>query len=102
MSPAIDALAVEFPPPVKRPAPRLDTLNEVETIIRNATEAGETPISLNEVKRRMRAKSVRHHTVRACVDHLKRWGAVWESPRGVEWALVTDPAFWSQGFVRVR
>jgi biotin operon repressor len=96
-------LAFEMPPPIKGPAPRLDTINEIEVIIRKATAAAETPISLNEIKRRMKAKAVRHSTVRAAVDHLKRMGCLVEAPkgRGYEWGILTDLSL-LEGSVRVR
>lgn len=97
-------MAFGMPPAVRGPAPTLTTINEIEVIIRSATAKAETPISLAEIKRRMKAKAVRHRSVRVCVDYLKRWGAVSEDPngRGVEWSLVTDATFWNQGWVRVR
>ncbi len=97
-------MALQMPPPIKGPAPRLDTINEIEVIIRKATGNAETPIPLNEIKRRMNAKAVRHSTVRAAVDHLKRMGCIVEDPkgRGVEWGAITDTAFWQQKFVRLR
>ena len=96
------ALAFEMPPPIKGPAPRLDTINEIEVIIRKATAKAETPISLNEIKRRMKAKAVRHSTVRAAVDHLKRMGCLVEAPDGgVEWGLLTDLNL-LEGSVRFR
>lgn len=91
-----------MPPPIKGPAPRLDTINEIEVIIRKATANGETPISLNEIKRRMKAKAVRHSTVRTAVDHLKRMGCVWTTKEGAaEWGLLTDVGL-LEGSVRVR
>ena len=45
----------------------------------------------------MRAKSVRHATVRACVDELKRFQLVTEDPkRGILWTLHEDPEFWTR------
>ncbi len=81
---------------VHRPSPRLETLHEVERIIRKAAADEEDPLSLAEIKRRMDAKSVRHSTVRACVEELKRLHLVTEDPkRGVMWTLHEDPKFWS-------
>lgn len=88
------AMAFEWPPPIKGPAPTLRTIHEIEIIIRKATDEAETPISLAEIKRRMKAKAVRHETVRAAVDHLERMGCVWRTPDGAaEWGLITDRGF---------
>lgn len=85
------------PPEPRRPSPRLDTLHEVELILRKAAAAEEDPLSLAEIKRRMEAKSVRHATVRACIDELKRFHLVTEDPRrGVMWTLHEDPNFWAR------
>lgn len=102
-APSAAALAFEMPPPIKGPAPTLTTINEVEVIIRKATANAETPISLAEIKRRMKAKAVRHSTVRAAVDHLKRMACVAEDPmgRGFEWAKA-PPGFWKEETVRLR
>lgn len=102
-APSAAALAFEMPPPIEGPAPTLTTINEVEVIIRKATANAETPISLAEIKRRMKAKAVRHSTVKAAVDHLKRMACVAEDPmgRGFEWALLTDLSI-LEGSVRVR
>lgn len=75
--------------------PRLDTLHEVERILRKAHADDEGPLSLAEIERRMAAKAVRHQTVRACVDELVRLHLVTEDPRrGVMWTLHEDPEFW--------
>lgn len=96
-------MVFEMPPRIRGPAPTLTTINEVEVIIRKATAAAETPISLAEIKRRMKAKAVRHSTVKAAVEHLKRMGCVWTTDEGApEWGLITDPDFLAQKFVRLR
>ncbi len=84
-------MVFEMPPRIRGPAPTLTTINEVEVIIRKATDKAETPISLAEIKRRMKAKAVRHSTVKAAVEHLKRMACVAEDPmgRGFEWAKAT-------------
>lgn len=84
-------------------SPLLRTLHEVEAILRKAAADDEGPMSLAEIKRRMRAKSVRHATVRACVNELKRLHLLTEDPRrGVLWTLHEDPHFWSRkGFARL-
>ncbi len=85
------------------PSPVLRTFHEVEALLRTAAARDEGPISLAEIKRRMHSKSVRHTTVRACVEELKRLRLVTEDPRrGVLWTLHEDPAFWSRkGLVRL-
>ncbi len=86
--------------PPKRPAgpsPRLETVHEVEAILRRAAARDEGPLRLAEIERRMRARSVRHATVRACVEELKRFHLVAEDRvRGVMWVLHEDPSFWSE------
>jgi hypothetical protein len=96
-------MVFEMPPRIRGPAPTLTTINEVEVIIRKATAEAETPISLAEIKRRMKAKAVRHSTVKAAVDHLRRMGCLVAAPNGsVEWGLITNPEFLHQKFVRLR
>ena len=85
------------PKAIKGPSPVLRTLHEVEFLIRKAVAEDEGPLSLAEIGRRMHAKTVRHATVRACVDELKRWHLVTEDPRrGVMWTFHEDPDFWSR------
>jgi hypothetical protein len=72
---------IPMPPAVRGRGPTVATLNEIERILRKA----DGPISLNEVKRRMHAKSVPHHTVRMAVDHFARFGLVVEGSKGVLW-----------------
>ena len=81
--------------------PLLSTVHEVERILHRAHSRDEGPLSLAEIERRMKARSVRHRTVRLCVEELKRLGFVTESPRtGVMWTLHDDEAFWSaKGFI---
>ena len=75
----------------------LRTLHEVEVLLRKAVAEDEGPLSLAEIGRRMRAKSVRHTTIRACVEELKRLDLVTEDHRrGVMWTLHEDPKFWSR------
>lgn len=73
------------PSEMKGPVPRLDTLWRIERILIDAWKADEGPLSLEEIKRRMRSKGVRHATVRTCVDELARHGDVALSPTGVLW-----------------
>jgi len=51
----------------------------------------------------MDVKSIRHSTVRACVDELARYHLITEdSRRGVMWTLFEDPTFWSRkGLVKL-
>ncbi len=94
-----------IPPPreIGPPSPLLRTLHEVEILLRKAVAEDEGPLSLAEIERRMHAKSVRHATIRACVDELKRLDLVTEDPRrGVMWTLHEDPKFWSrEGLLRL-
>lgn len=85
-------------PPVDNegPSPLLSTLHEVERILRESAARDEGPLSLAEIGRRMTAKSVRHATVRACVDELARFHLVTHDLRhGVMWTLYEDDSFWS-------
>ena len=89
------------PRSTKAPSPRLATVHKVEEILRSAAADDEGPLRFAEIKRRMRAKSVRHATVRACVEELKRLRLVTEDPiRGVMWTLHEDPRFWSRRGLR--
>jgi len=90
------AFTLRPPRPIKGPAPLLTTLHEVERILRRSHVADEGPLSLAEIGRRMEAKSVRHSTIRACVEELKRLGFITESPKkGVLWTLHEDGRFWN-------
>jgi hypothetical protein len=99
----VSLTAIQPPRPIRGPAPLLTTVHEVERILRRAHAADEGPLSLAEIGRRMEAKSVRHSTLRACVDELKRLGFVTESPtKGVLWTLHEDEAFWTaKGFAKL-
>lgn len=77
-------------PILHSPVPGTDLLLEVEAIIREATWSGETPMSLNEVKRRMRQKAPRHAQVRDIVNVLAYLGRVSETADGVEFSYM-DP-----------
>jgi len=88
---------IPLPKEIEGPSPLLRTLHEVEILLRTAVAEDEGPISLAEIERRMHAKSVRHATIRACVDELKRLHLVTEDPRrGVIWTFHEDPKFWSR------
>lgn len=67
------------------PVPNMKAYWQVEGIIRAAHAREEDPISFEEIKRRMGAKSVRHSTVRACVSELERQGNAVVTPSGVLW-----------------
>lgn len=81
------------PPETKNRGPTLSTMHEIERILREAEE----PLSLNEIKRRMSAKAVRHSTVREVINEFKRLGFVAEGSKGVVWSLNLSPEFWSKG-----
>lgn len=80
------------PPPIEGRGPTLSTMHEIERILRAADAA----ISLNEIKRRMSAKAVPHHTVRTVVDEFKRLGLVAEGSKGVVWSLATSREAWDR------
>ena len=81
-----------MPPRLEARGPTLATMHEIERILRTA----DGPLSLNEIKRRMSAKVVRHGTVRLAVDEFRRLGFVVEGSRGVVWALNSSPKLWSR------
>ena len=88
---------IQPPGAIRGPAPRLDTVHRVEAILRAAAARDEGPLPLAEIKRRLPSKSVRHSTVRTCVDELARLGLVTADPAaGVMWTLHEDPAFWAK------
>ncbi|MHB8604472.1 MAG: hypothetical protein ACYDCK_04385 [Thermoplasmatota archaeon] len=74
------------------PVPNLKAYWRVEAIVREANARGEDPISFEEIKRRMDAKSVRHSTVRACVAEMERQGNVVVAPDGVLWCPMSVEA----------
>ncbi len=76
-----------MPQKLRGRGPTLTTLHEIETILR--TSSG--PLSLNEIKRRMRAKAVRHQAVRQVVDEFIRFGFVVETTSGVVWTHEASP-----------
>lgn len=86
---------ISLPRQLSGPSPRLSTIHEVESILREAAAHDEGPLSLAEIKRRMHANSVRHSTVRACIEEFKRFHLVTEDPRrGVMWTLHENLKFW--------
>jgi hypothetical protein len=76
-------------PVMRRPVPGTDLMLEVERIVRDATWAGETPISLAEVKRRMHQQSPKHQQVRDLVDLLAYLGRISEVEGGVEYTYMS-------------
>lgn len=78
---------IPLPPRIDGRGPTLATIDEIEAILRKAGE----PLSLNEIKRRMRAKSVQHQAVRLAVDHLDRLGLVVTGSKGVMWVPPASP-----------
>lgn len=84
-------VAVPMPPRLEGRGPTLATLHAIERILRDA----EGPLSLNEIKRRLSAKAVRHAMVRQAVDEFKRLGFAVEGAKGVVWVLNVSPKVWS-------
>jgi hypothetical protein len=76
---------------MKRPIPNLATVYRVERILIDANKKGEDPISLEEIKRRLGSKGIRHVTVRTCVDELARQGKVTLTADGVLWTWMPPP-----------
>ena len=85
-----------LPPKIVGRGPTLATMHEIERILREA----DGPISLNEIKRRMSAKAVRHQTVRQATNEFRRLGFVAEGSKGVVWVLNPSPKLWGKGRVR--
>jgi hypothetical protein len=78
------------PPRLEGRGPTLSTLHEIERILRGA----DGPLSLNEIKRRMSARAVRHSMVRQAVDEFRRLGFVVEGSKGVIWVLNPSLEIW--------
>lgn len=74
------------------PVPNMKAYWKVEAIVREANARGEDPISFEEIKRRMGAKSVRHSTVRTCVAELERQGNAVVTDGGVLWCPMSVEA----------
>jgi len=89
---ATDADTIPLPPEIRGRGPTLATMHEIELILRQAEE----PLSLNEIKRRMSAKAVRHETVRQVIDEFVRFGFVVEGSKGVLWTLNLAPEAWDK------
>lgn len=79
------------PPPkaVSGPVPKLTTLWTIERILHDAWVRDDGFLSLEEIKRRMGSKGIRHTTVRTCVEELVRQGKVSATPSGVMWTLAS-------------
>lgn len=77
---------------MRRPVPGTDLMLEVEKIIRDATWAGQTPIPLAEIKRRMHQQSPKHQQVRDLVNLLRYLGRISETPDGVEYTYLPPDA----------
>lgn len=85
-------MLMELPRSVKGTGPRMATVVEVGRILESAQD--EPPLSLAEIGRRMRAKRVRHGTLRATVDFLDKLGFVTLGSQGAQWTYRGDEAFW--------
>jgi hypothetical protein len=88
-------------PIMRRPVAGTDLMLEVERIIRDATWAGETPVSLAEVKRRMHQRSPKHQQVRDLVNLLVYLGRISETPNGVEYTYMSAEDADRLGHVRL-
>lgn len=85
-------MLMHLPPSVRGAGPRMATLVEVGRILEAAQD--EAPLTLAEIGRRMRAKRVRHETLRASVDFLARLGFVTVGRKGVQWTHAPEERFW--------
>jgi hypothetical protein len=97
MPPAKYDLMLE--PVMRRPVPGTDLMLEVERIVREATWAGESPITLAELKRRMHQQAPRHQQVRDLVNLLVYLGRISETPAGVEYTYMSAEAASKLGHV---
>ena len=68
------------------------TVVEIGRILEGARS--EAPLSLAEIERRMKAKRVRHETLRASVDFLSQLGLVTLGSKGAQWTHTDDATFW--------
>ncbi len=93
---AVKSNAIPMPPEIKGRGPTLATSHEVERILREA----EGPLSLNEIKRRMSAKAVRHATLHQVINEFIRLGLVAEGSKGVLWTLTLSSEAWTKGRVQ--
>lgn len=91
MSYPMAVTVLPMPPKHEGRGPTLSALHEIERILR----AADGPLSLNEIKRRLPAKAVRHAMVRQAVDEFKRLGFVVEGAKGVVWVLNLSPKAWA-------
>lgn len=90
---------IAYPPAHEAsPSPTLSTVHAVAGILKKAAQADEGPLSLAEVGRRLPAKRVRHHTVRACVDELKLLGFLTGGSKGVMWTLASSEVMDEAGY----
>ncbi len=90
---------IAYPPEREAsPSPTLSTVHAVASVLKEAAANDEDPLSLAEIGRRLPAKRVRHHTVRACVDELKLLGFITEGPRGVMWTLASTDVMEASGY----
>ncbi|MFH1821608.1 MAG: hypothetical protein ABH852_04110 [Methanobacteriota archaeon] len=89
-------VTLPLPPKIEGRGPTLSTMYEIECILREAEE----PLSLNEIKRRMSAKAVRHKAVRQVINEFCRLGFVTEGSKGVVWVLNLSPELWTKGRAR--
>lgn len=85
---------IDPPSSVPSPAPTLEMLHRVETLLREACADDEGPLPFDEILAR---SGIEHpQAVRICVEELKRFHLVSEDPQaGVMWTLHGDPAFWN-------
>ncbi|MGQ0535280.1 MAG: hypothetical protein ACT4PT_04330 [Methanobacteriota archaeon] len=85
-------MSLPRPVAIEGRGPTLQTMHEIENILRDA----DGPLSLNEIKRRMRARAVRHAVVRSTVDEFVRLGLAAEGEKGVFWSLNTSVKAWDR------
>ncbi len=76
-------MLMKLPSSVENQGPTLATLVEVGRVLEEARR--EPPLSLSEIERRMRAKSTRHATLRACVEFLESLALVTTGSEGAQW-----------------
>ncbi|MES2154142.1 MAG: hypothetical protein V4510_03315 [bacterium] len=79
------------PPPRRLKAnPTLRTLHEIERVLRAAARNDEPPLSLRDIRLRLRVTTHSPNVITAAIDEFVRRGVATVGPRGVQWLTVPD------------
>lgn len=90
--PHLSVVFIESPPRRLKANPTLQTVHQVETILRAAYDARETPLSYAEIGRRMSARRVRFEVIQTSVFELARHKLVTVGSDGVSWIVQDERA----------